>query len=306
MLVAVGIDLIVVDKASRQGGYITRVQLLELGMSSDSIDRRIGSGDFVVVGRGVYNIIRPSDHMDLLRGAILLLPDATVSHESAAHLLKFPRVPRLEPTVTVHSRTTHEFPGVTVRRCSDLTKSHLTKVDGIPVTHVARTVFDLAGVLEFAEFDLIVESLVIAGRLKIRHLDRMIGELARRGKRGATNARRTVQERGLAPLVDPTVLERMGRAVLDKHGIPAPLSQYPIPWDPAHRFDDAYPTPRVAIEWDSRSWHSQRAAMEKDRERDRDAAIHGWVLVRFTWTDVTKNPRGVADSVASLLKARSE
>ncbi len=300
-----GIDPDIVELASRQGGYVTRAQLISSGMSPSAVDRRVAGGVLPSVAPGVYRIIPSSYHSDLIRGAVLALPAAVASHESAAHLHRFPSPPALEPTVTVASRTTHLFPGVTVRRCDDLDATDVTILEGIPMTTVPRTIFDLAGVLSPKYVDRVVESLVIAGILRVKTLDEVARRLGRRGKRGTVATRSIVEARGDSTTIDATILERKGRKVLADAGLLMPLSEYPIPWSPRSRFDDAYPDVRLAIEWDSRSWHVQSQAMEEDRRRDREAALRGWLVVRFTWSDVTKRPHDVAATVASLLQARS-
>lgn len=294
----------IVALAAKQGGYISRDQLLQMKLSGSAIDRRVRAGDLSVVAHGTYQVFPSDDYVDLLRGAVLTLPNAVVSHQAAAHLLDFPRRPALEPTVTVASHTTHEFPSVTVRRCNDLDPSHLTKVQRLHVTNVMRTAFDLAGVLKYQEFESITESLILDGRLEMRHLRRMEAELARRGKPGSRSVHEFIATRdGFDPKATP--LERIGRGVLKAAGLPTPIPQFPIPWDPDRRFDDAFPPPRLAIEWDSRSWHEQRVAMQADRERDREAAMHKWFVARFTWEEVTKTPDKVAATVAYLLRERT-
>lgn len=270
-------------------------------MSASVIDRLVSQGQLVVVMAGIYQVYPTAGHTDLLRGATLALPNPVVSHQSAAFLLDFTIVPKLEPTVTVASHTTHIFPGVTVRRNDDLKPAHMTRVDGLRTTNVVRTVFDLGGVLEFTEFDAITEGLILEGRLKERHLQRIVDELARKGKPGSRAAKDFLEIRAGAK-AGSTVLERKGRAVIASAGLPAPVSQFSIPWSPGKRFDDAYPEARVAIEWDSRSWHQQRAAMASDRARDRTAAAHGWFVLRFTWSDVTERPGEVSASVGRVLR----
>lgn len=293
----------VVARAAKQGGYISRDQLLAIGLSQSAIDRRVRSGDLEVVAHGTYQVFPPNSHLDLLRGAVLTLPNAVVSHQSAAHLLEFPRLPKLDPSVTVPSHTTHEFPGVTVHRCDDLTRSHLTTIHQIRVTTVLRTGFDLAAVLYDDEFDPIAESLLLDGRMKMRHFIAITEELARRGKPGSRLARDFIATRaGTDPRA--TALERKGRAALAAAGLPAPIPQYPIPWNPRKRFDDAYPEARLAIEWDSRAWHLQEAAMTSDRARDREAALHGWFVARYTWREVTERPSRIAEEVGALLADR--
>jgi hypothetical protein len=272
-------------------------------MSGSSIDRRIAAGELEVVVSSVYRVYDSPEHPDLIQGALLALPNAVASHQSAAHLLAFPRLPSLVPTVTVPSHTTHVYPGIIVRRCTDMQRSDITTVNGIRSTTVARTAFDLSGVLEYSLFDEIVEALLVAGRLELRHLERVLARLGRKGKPGTRPVRDFISLRaGIDPKA--TKLEIKGRAVLARRGVPTPVPQFPLPWDESRRFDDAYPDAMVAIEWDSRLWHLRQQAMTDDRRRDRMAARQGWVVLRFTWEDVTERPDEIADTVAVVLAAR--
>lgn len=293
----------VIARAARQGGVITRTQLVEMGRSVNSIDWLVRAETLSVVGSGVYRIIPPADDLDLVRGAVVALPEAAVSHQSAAHLLRFPKLPDLVPTVVVPSHTTHRFTGVTVRRCDDLIPSDIVQVMEMSVTSVVRTFFDLARLLKFRHWDAIGESLVIADRMDLSQFEQMTRRVARRGKPGSRAARDFLAMRAGG---DPraTVLERKGRAILASGGLPTPTAQFLLPWRSSNRFDDAYPDAKIAIEWDSRAWHEQRAAMAADRRRDREAAAHGWVLLRFTWQEVTESPQEVVEAVASLLRDR--
>ncbi|HYJ23822.1 MAG TPA: type IV toxin-antitoxin system AbiEi family antitoxin domain-containing protein [Acidimicrobiia bacterium] len=293
----------VLDLAARQGGYVRRDQLVARGISSSAIDRRVSAGELIPAAAGVYVVIPSQNFVDLLRGAALRLPQAVVSHQSAAHMLQFPKLPELVPTVVVPSYTTHRFPGVTVRRCSDLIESDIVVVDGLAVTNVVRTFFDLGGLLRFRNWDAIGESLVIAGKMELASFENLTLRLARRGKPGSRYAHDFLVGRaGHDPRA--TVLERRGRDVLAQAGLPAPLHEHPIPWRPRRRFDDAYPNAGVAIEWDSRAWHEQRAAMVADRRRDREAAAHGWVVLRFTWEEVTERPHEIVETVRLVLHDR--
>lgn len=298
-----GIEKHVLDVAVRQGGYVTRAQMIESGLSPSAIDRKVANGTVSVVAHGVYQVVSPDRHTDLLRGATLALPKAVVSHQSAAHLLFFPKLPMLEPTVVVPSHTTHQFRGVTVRRCDDLIPSDVIKVDGLSVTNTSRTFFDLGRLLGFKEYDEIGEALVIASRMDLESFERVTNRLARRGKPGARAAKDFLEIR-TGPNRGATVLERRGRAVISSGGLTLPVAQFPIPWDTDRRFDEAYPAERLAIEWDSRAWHQQRRAMASDRRRDRQAAANGWVILRFTWEDVVVKPDEVINTVSTLLKER--
>jgi hypothetical protein len=100
------------------------------------------------------------------------------------------------------------------------------------------------------------------------------------------------------------MLEREGGALLTRAGITGYVTEHPTPWDPRSRFDLALETAKVAIEWDSRSWHVQQSAMSNDRRRDRLAAAHGWVVLRFTWDDIVERPEHVVRDVVAVLERR--
>ena len=296
---------VVLQSAVLNGGLVKRSELLEMGFSTASVDRLVSSGQLMAVKAGLYRVLELKRHEDLLRGAILGLPRAVVSHESAAHLLRFPRLPRLRPTVTVHAKTTHVFPGVLVRRNTDLLPDHTLRLDGMRVTNVTRTVFDLAGVITETDLDGIVEALIVGDRLNISALAELGKTLRRRGKPGSAAVARIIARRGSGGDQARTKLETLGSRILHDSGLPEPAIEYPAPWNPHERIDAAYPEARLGIEWDSKAWHLSDRALRNDRRRDREAAIHGWVILRFTWSDLVERPNEVAAQIELLLTSRS-
>lgn len=292
------------ELAARQGGVVRRRQALELGFSPRSIEGKLNTGAWTVVIRGVYRLFRTPDPRSALAGAVAALPGAVVSHESAAGLHGFPFIPDRSPTVTVHAATTHVFPGVVVRRTRDLARHHVETKAGLPVTTIPRTVVDLAGHYGERRISRLVDELIVSSRLGWTTLVETIDEVARSGKKGSALLRRLVEDRSGPEPVVATRLERRGLAVLRAGGLPVPVTQMPIPWASHRRFDAAYPAHQVAIEWDSRRWHARREDFQADRERDRDAAAHGWVVLRFTWEDLQLRPQRVAEEVRAVLEAR--
>lgn len=289
------------DLAANQGGILTRVQLMEAGHSRAWIEREVLAGRLVRIKNGVYRAIELRQHTDLLRAASAALPNPVVSHESAAHLLHFPLLPAVCPTVTVHSKTTHTFPGVTVRRTTDLQPDHIIRIEGLRVTSVLRTVFDLAAVLDEALLDEIIEALILAGRLNLPSLAAFAETLRRRGKPGCTALMAVIEPR---QAVNATRLERLGLKVLREGGVSDPVLQYPAPWNDKERIDAAWPPARAGVEWDSKAWHSSQERMANDRRRDRQAGLAGWVVLRYTWTDVNERPQDVVNEVIRLLALR--
>ncbi|MEX1004261.1 MAG: type IV toxin-antitoxin system AbiEi family antitoxin domain-containing protein [Acidimicrobiia bacterium] len=293
----------VVDLALAQGGVATRRQLLELGLTKRQIDYRVNAGDWTLVKRGVYQIAQPRDRRDLLRRVIAVWERSVLSHETAAELHDFPYVDRGRIVVSHHSRTTHDFPDVEVHRTHDLDEWHITRIEAMPVTTIARTVVDLSATRSARHVGAITDRLVSDGRLELVELAAVHGAVARRGKGGTQVLREVLEARFDGMLRDESELERRGRRVITDGGLPLPVSEFPIPWNPSRRFDEAYPDLKIAIEWDSRRYHGQLAAFESDRARDRDAALEGWRVLRFTWNDVHNHPHRVVETIRGLLAA---
>ena len=300
-LVVVNPDRELTDLAARQGGVIRHEQAFACGLTHGQIGQRIRIGRWRRLGRFGYRVFDMDGMTDLVRAAVTVLPNAVVSHESAAEIHGLPMLPKGNAVVTVHTRTTHDFPNVTVHRCHDLMDEHIVQVMDLPVTSIPRTIVDLSPLVTVSHLAAIVGALITARRIVTDDVQRVVDQIARRGKPGIRKVRRVLEERDTGPR-DGTPLERLGARVLRARGIPEPHFEYPLPWDPARRFDAAFPHARLAIEWDSRQWHELAEAFQMDRERDRQAQLHGWRIVRFTWADVTRRPDEVAKTVRHLLE----
>lgn len=294
-------DKSILDLAAMQGGVIRKDQALEHGMTARMIGRRVRAGRWQAVARSVYRLIDMPEPSSLLRAAVAGLPGAVVSHESAAEALSIPYVRRGLAVVSVHSQTTHSFPGVTVHRCHDLDQSHIAPVFGLPVTTRARTLIDLAALLRQSHLSAILDDQLARKLLTVETLEQTAAGVWRRGKPGSASLRVLLAERLDSPNQSASRLELLGLDVLRDANLPDPAVEYPIPWEENRRFDAAYPDARLAIEWDSRRWHTQVEAFEKDRHRDRQAVLHGWRIVRFTWDDLTSRPGEMAGTVRQLL-----
>ena len=196
---------------------------------------------------------------------------------------------------------THTFPGVTIHRTRDLVDGHTTVIEGLPITTIPRTVVDLSAKLHPRHLAAIVDDLVASKRLDLDELTCLAASIARRGKTGSTTLRCLIDERGDGEIAIASRLERRGLAVLLDAGLPHPVLEHPAPWSESQRIDAAYPEEKVGIEWDSMRWHTQVAAFQRDRVRDRLALLKGWRVFRFTWHDVTERPSDVVATIRAAL-----
>lgn len=293
-------DRAAIALSTHQGGFLRREQAVELGMTHGQIAQRVKDGRWMAIGRYGYRLIDLAEPTEMVRAAIAALPSAVVSHQAAAELHGIERLPRGIASVSVHTRTTHEFPGVIVHRNQDLADWHITDVANLPVTTVARTIADLAALLTRGHLGVVFDEAVAAGLTRPEEVDAVLENIATRGKPGVRALREVLGARLPGPKRG-TTLERLGARVLIDGGLPEPLYEYPVPWDPERRLDAAYPDVRLAIEWDSKRWHLQLDAFNRDRERDRLAVLHGWRVLRFTWDDVMGRPDVVVRTVRQAI-----
>lgn len=69
--------------------------------------------------------------------------------------------------------------------------------------------------------------------------------------------------------------------------------------------DFAHEGLRIAIEVDGRAFHSDRQAFERDRERQNALVLGGWMVLRFTWEQITERPEEVIAAVQAAVAQRA-
>jgi predicted transcriptional regulator of viral defense system len=131
--------------AASQHGLVARRQLLEIGVSADSVDRRLKRGWFRAMHRGVYAVgpvLAPRARE--MAAALACGSGAALSHRSAAGLCRLlPDLPDADVAVTVAPGKHPRPVGIHLHRVRRLAATDVTTIDGIPVTTVARTLCDL-------------------------------------------------------------------------------------------------------------------------------------------------------------------
>jgi very-short-patch-repair endonuclease len=70
------------------------------------------------------------------------------------------------------------------------------------------------------------------------------------------------------------------------------------------RVDFAYPGAGIAIEADGFAWHSSRSQFAADRRRRNALTLSGWVVLAFTWDQMTNYPDAVGGEIRRALEQR--
>ena len=201
-------DHAAVDLSARQGGFLRRDQALEFGLTRHQISHRVKEGRWQRIGKYGYLLMDMTQPIDRVRAAVAGLPSAVASHQAAAELHLIPRVPRGIAVVSVHSQTTHVFPGVVVRRNHDLAPEDVVELEQLPTTSVARTIIDLASVVSERHLAAIVDNVLATQQVSIGELVSVRDRVARRGKPGITSLRAVLDDRAPGP-GRGTTLERL-------------------------------------------------------------------------------------------------
>jgi very-short-patch-repair endonuclease len=281
--------------AETQLGLIALVQALDVGFTRSMVQRRVESGRWRVVFRGIYAISGfPATWLQTVKAATMLL-DGVASHSCAASMWAIPGITRriVEVSVTSTRRTSASL--VRAHRVDRLDPCDVTSLNGIPVTTPARTLLDLAGILEEELLEQALDHCLHQGLTSLPPLRWTLQRLGKRGRHGTRVVRELLGAKPQGYVPTQSVLEtRAARRILralEYEGLPPPVRQYVI--KDRGRFvaqvDFAYPHAKVAIEAQSVKHHAGRQAWERDSRRFADLASIGWRAMPVLWDDTEAN-----------------
>jgi predicted transcriptional regulator of viral defense system/very-short-patch-repair endonuclease len=292
----------IAELARRQHGVVSRAQLIAIGFGSDAIDGRLVRGRLHVVHRGVYAVGHPLLTNKGRWMAALLAggPGAVLSHRSAAKLWQI-RVAEARGSEVTVTRRRSSRAGLLFHQAAPRA-DEVTVEDGIAVTTVARTLFDLAAVLSRVR---------LAGAINQAEARALgdgtsLAELVHRypGHRGAANLRSILATGRLGLDVTRSELENRFLEFLNRRGLPPPEVNVCIQAG-GHWFelDCLWRSARLAVELDSRAWHGTSSAFETDRARDRTLIGAGWRTARITWRQLHLEPDALERDLRLALDA---
>jgi hypothetical protein len=184
---AVAIDRTIGEMAGRQHGVVGRWQLDRAGIRRDAIEGRIARRVLHRLHQGVYAVGHRALTVEARWMAAVLAcgPGAMLSHRSAGQLWRI--VPRagIAPEVTRPGRF-RQRAGIVCHR-SAIPSDETAEILGIPVTSVARTQFDLAGMLTKRQLERALHEAEVRRLTDRLSLPDLLARYPRR--RGAANLR---------------------------------------------------------------------------------------------------------------------
>lgn len=285
--------------AQRQHGVVGRDQLMALGLGDGAIKARLQLGQLHRIHRGVYSLGhgRLTVRSRWLAAVLASGDGAVLSYRSAAALWGLMR-PRWSP---VDVTSGHGRPGrdsIVLHR-SPLHDDERTVEARIPVTSVARTLLDLAGVLDG---DGLRRAFEEADRLKLLSMPELERVCARAGRRKGIPALRHLAAAAREPVKTRSPLEDRFAEFCREHlrDLPAPLTNVSIL---DHEVDAYWPSHRLVVEMDSWEFHGHRAAFESDRARDAKMQAAGYRVIRLTYRQLETEASRIAAQLHKLLGA---
>jgi hypothetical protein len=283
--------------AASQAGAFTARQAVSAGRTPRQVQRRSTAGRWVTVaGRGLAETGRPLTAHSLAWSAQLTWPDATASHLTAAQIHGF--AVRPDPLAHVIALQRHAgMAGIRNHR-QPLAADDVRILGGLAITSRRRTAVDCLSWLGLDDAldlwawlssrQLITRSCLagaIADRAGWRGTPQLLTllRLVRRGaaSRGELELHRLLDAAGIRGWV-------AGARVSDRAGVIAVV-------------DVLFPRQRVVVEVDGWRSHGSREAFELDRSRQNRLAAAGYVTLRVTWAQLTRQPHIVVRDLREVL-----
>jgi hypothetical protein len=197
---------------------------------------------------------------------------AAIAGLAAAALHDLPgfRPGRVELLVAVNSFCSHPF--ATLHRYAG---AALTDVDGIRVTTIPQSLFDVAPRVNVWRLERAIDDSLVRRRIGVADLNERLTYYAGSRRPGLPRIRPLILERLDDAWTPPeSELEALLAAVLGRiRSAPRIVRQAAFPWRTAQnaRVDFLLPDHRLIVEADGRRWHARHADFDRDRWRDNEA-----------------------------------
>lgn len=302
----VRVDTEIARLAERQYGVVARGQLLALGLGEDSLQHRLECGRLHLLHQGTYAV----GHRDVPRSgrwmaAVLATgPHAVLSHWSAAALWMIrPNSRSIVDVTTPHK--SRSWDGIK-RHHKALPSDEVTVKDGIPVTSVPRTIFDLAATEDVDTVAAMLresEHRNLWDRLSLPHLVERYP-----GRRGVKKVRLALQRVTEEPTGRKrSKLEERFAPFIRRHHLPMPrFNDWILLGAKRYQVDCHWPGTGQIVELDGWEGHHTRSAFQDDRERDRRLRVAGYSVTRLTWNQLRDEPEAIAFDLRVLLASGAD
>jgi very-short-patch-repair endonuclease len=274
----------IAERAERKWGVVTSAQLGDSGLDAAGISRWTRACRLHRIHPGVYAVGHPVLALEGKLAAALLYagPGAALWGVTAGFWFGFLEgTPRLLHVCTPRHRRSLKNVRVHARRS---VKRMWHK--GLPVTTPAQALLDIAAQVRFKELR---RALAAAEYLKLVTLHDVEAVLGR-GRPGSAALRAALDCHRPQLAKSKSRLEEKLIFLCERGSLTQPEVNV---WVAGWLVDAVWFEQEVVVELDSRTAHSTARAIENDHQRDLDLRAAGYVVLRYTWRQLTQTPERV-------------
>jgi very-short-patch-repair endonuclease len=284
-----------------QHGVFTRHQARAAGFTDRQITRRLRQGIWRRYFPEVAGVIAdaglpPTYRSRLWATTLAFGPPMGLGIQTAASLDGWSRPPTDVQVVVPRSRHGTRLPSTLVRRALP-DNARLIRRDGLPVTHPALT---LSHCLRFLPLAIARDILDRSQQTGGPPLAAVAQQLQPRGPG-------TAQARQLLSAADGSrfAAERLAVRLLREAGVSGFRVNARVNLDGLVAvIDIAFIELGIAIEIDGFAFHTDPQRFTQDRRRQNALTRAGWLVLRFTWADLTERPHDVVRLVREAVASR--
>jgi very-short-patch-repair endonuclease len=289
-------DEVIGELAGRQHGVVSLRQLREYGVPEHVVRTRRAAKRWYALHRGVYAVgheaLTPKSHF--IAAVYACGPGSLLSHRAAGAVQGL-----LDATAVIEvtaARGCKPKSGIVIHRSRRVHPDDRTQVDGIPTTSVARTLVDLADVLNERQLTRAVRQAELLKVFDLRAIDAVLDRVS--GRKGRHRLRRVLVAYRPEPHLLRSRAERKLKRLCERHHLPQPQFNAQVN---GREVDVYWPEAKLALEFDGAETHQTRFAFHDDRRRDRALAAEGVQTLRVTWPDLDAT---LAEQVRTILSQR--
>ncbi len=293
--------------AADQHGAIGRHQLANLGLTPRRIRTLLNRGLIVhSVGDAFGLLDTPRSPLHLASAATLAWGGrGVVSHRTAAWMWgAWDRAEGELIDVSIAGRGHHKMSDEGIRFHSPRDHHNLSPIrrNGLRVTIPTRTIIDFAAV-EPAAVRTVIERMILNGHVSRDRLVAAVAQHSRRGRAGIGPVRRILHDWPYSDKVAESVLEMRMQTLL--HG--TLYDHYVTQLDIGpFRVDFAWVDERIVLECDGWGKVDSPQYFEKAARRDAYLQTDGWLVLHFTWGEITRRPRRVMAEIEKAFALRNQ
>jgi hypothetical protein len=286
-----------------QRGCFTSAQANEAGLSPLQLHRLVKRGAVVRAAPRVYRFTVSAAPTWKDRLAVELLSTGGVASGLSAAALYGVTDPPSTPQVLVPRGSRNAVPGRHTTR--DLARVECVTVEGLRALAPVRMVLDSVHRLPVGRATALIESTIVRGLVKPFNLERRAREL-RHGKRpGCAVALGILAELHPDLARSRNEWEALVARRVREHGLEPPRLEVELFLEGRRYFADAaWPSLKIALEFDGRDPHMRRAVHDNDSIRRNDFTSAGWLRFGLTAAALGRGDDRAFRQVASAIAAR--